>query len=234
MRLTVTNRQILPDPLVIVVRIEPYERGAILLSPTGETTTLKHEYVVREFLQADLSSATDICEVIGVVGMPQFDASIALTAAASSPEGFAEELCDVQLAARYLVTNDESVFAGWDRVDDDLIMDDQSWLKGNLTRGERCFAAVVNTYLKRYSPAIVLLDSQSAEPVPAVTALCVQLYNVLVDGSETKICANEACEMPFQRQRVGYGSGTRRHGVKYCSPECANAQNQRRHRRRRR
>jgi hypothetical protein len=60
-----------------------------------------------------------------------------------------------------------------------------------------------------------------------------ELYNDIVAQTEYKTCANERCGRLFvlQHGRAVHGQH-RTSGVKYCSPACARAQNQRNYRRR--
>ncbi|MGX1762922.1 hypothetical protein ACWIG5_39560, partial [Streptomyces lydicus] len=60
-----------------------------------------------------------------------------------------------------------------------------------------------------------------------------QLYNHLAEDATIRTCANETCGRDFVRQRgrAEYGQN-RTSGIKYCTRECARAQAQREHRRR--
>lgn len=62
---------------------------------------------------------------------------------------------------------------------------------------------------------------------------CLQLYNLTVERSPIRYCANENCRRGFVHQRgtAQYGQ-YREAGVKYCSPGCGKAQNERERRRR--
>jgi hypothetical protein len=62
---------------------------------------------------------------------------------------------------------------------------------------------------------------------------CLQMYNLLVERATIRICANERCRRSFVNQRgtARYGQ-YRVSGVKYCSPSCGKAQNERMRRRR--
>ncbi|MEV6584114.1 hypothetical protein AB0M92_39000 [Streptomyces sp. NPDC051582] len=61
-----------------------------------------------------------------------------------------------------------------------------------------------------------------------------QLYNHLAEDAVIRTCASETCGRDFVRQRgrAEYGQN-RTSGIKYCTRECARAQAQREHRRRR-
>lgn len=64
-------------------------------------------------------------------------------------------------------------------------------------------------------------------------ALCLELFNHMVEGAKYKTCANEACGRLFVRQQGRALHGQHRtSGVKYCSSSCARAQAQRGYRRR--
>jgi hypothetical protein len=62
---------------------------------------------------------------------------------------------------------------------------------------------------------------------------CLQLYNLIVERAPIRYCANENCRRGFVHQRgtAQYGQ-YREAGVKYCSPACGKAQNERERRRR--
>lgn len=64
---------------------------------------------------------------------------------------------------------------------------------------------------------------------------CLQLLAAMVDHAPMRRCQNETCRRPFWRQssspRYGQHWAT---GVRYCSDQCKNAQNQRVYRRRHR
>lgn len=67
-----------------------------------------------------------------------------------------------------------------------------------------------------------------------LSAAFLQLYNHLAEDATIRTCANETCGRDFVRQRgrAEYGQN-RTSGIKYCTRECARAQAQREHRRRR-
>lgn len=67
-----------------------------------------------------------------------------------------------------------------------------------------------------------------------VDALVHQLAALIHSNLTVRLCAFEGCRRPFVRQRGRSRQGQyRTRGVKYCRPECANAQAQRQSRRRR-
>ncbi|MFH8295433.1 hypothetical protein [Streptomyces sp. NPDC018059] len=61
-----------------------------------------------------------------------------------------------------------------------------------------------------------------------------QMYNHIAENAVIRQCASETCRRAFVRQRgrAAYGQN-RTSGIKYCTRECARAQAQREHRRRR-
>ncbi|MEV7225280.1 hypothetical protein AB0N98_36090 [Streptomyces sp. NPDC093681] len=72
------------------------------------------------------------------------------------------------------------------------------------------------------------------ERQPSILSVAfLQLYNHLAEDATIRTCANETCGRDFVRQRgrAEYGQN-RTSGIKYCTRECARAQAQREHRRR--
>lgn len=91
--------------------------------------------------------------------------------------------------------------------------------------------STLNSALKPFSIGIGGLEDRYPTLL-AVTFL--QLYNHLAENATIRTCANETCHRSFVRQRgrAEYGQN-RTTGIKYCTRECARAQAQREHRRRR-
>jgi len=67
-------------------------------------------------------------------------------------------------------------------------------------------------------------------------AVCLQLFNLIVENLPVRHCASETCQRAFFRQvgRAEHGQYRKEGVVRYCSPNCANAQTQRDYRRRKR
>ncbi|WP_436987720.1 hypothetical protein [Streptomyces sp. enrichment culture] len=89
----------------------------------------------------------------------------------------------------------------------------------------------VNGALSKFS--IGVGDLAARRPTVYSVAF-LQLYNHLSEDATIRECANETCRRTFVRQRgrAAYGQN-RTSGIKYCTRECARAQAQREHRRRR-
>ncbi|MFJ6721669.1 hypothetical protein [Streptomyces sp. NPDC091259] len=93
-------------------------------------------------------------------------------------------------------------------------------------------ASTLNSALERFSIGIGGLEDR----YPTLLSVAfLQLYNHLAEDATIRQCANENCRRPYVRQRgrAEYGQN-RTSGTKYCTRECARAQAQREHRRRRR
>ncbi|MFI8169817.1 hypothetical protein ACIGAN_26155 [Streptomyces sp. NPDC085931] len=83
------------------------------------------------------------------------------------------------------------------------------------------------------APFSVGLGSLTDRQPSILSAAFLQLYNHLAEDATIRTCANETCGRDFVRQRgrAEYGQN-RTSGIKYCTRECARAQAQREHRRR--
>lgn len=96
----------------------------------------------------------------------------------------------------------------------------------------RHLEGTLNTALGVFSVGIGTLSERH----PSIySAAFLQLYNHLAEDATIRTCSNETCGRSFVRQRgrAEYGQH-RTSGIKYCTRECARAQAQRAHRRRKR
>jgi hypothetical protein len=100
------------------------------------------------------------------------------------------------------------------------------------------FAEALNHGLDTYSVRVeATFDGYSRHaPRPDLySAMCLQVFNMLVEDLPVRRCANETCGRHFYRQlgRAQHGQH-RLEGVRFCSKTCAKAQTQREYRRRNR
>lgn len=85
----------------------------------------------------------------------------------------------------------------------------------------------------RFSRADEEVDSAWADMFPSLFgALCIQLFNQIIDTTSVSRCQNESCRRFFVRQRgrADFGQNWTKN-VKYCSATCARAQSARQLRR---
>jgi len=97
----------------------------------------------------------------------------------------------------------------------------------------RRFAQGMNKGLEVYRARVELIvDPHYTENAPRpdlFCAMCVQLFNVMAEGLPMRWCAN--CGNPFLRQQGrARENQNRTEGVKFCTPQCANADAQRAYR----
>lgn len=78
--------------------------------------------------------------------------------------------------------------------------------------------------------------SGTAPEADLYSVMCLQVFNLMIEGLPVRHCASETCGRAFFRQigRAEYGQYRTEGVVRYCSPGCANAQTQRDYRRRKR
>ena len=100
----------------------------------------------------------------------------------------------------------------------------------------RCFERFLNTGLAsqalhgEYRPR----SDGAAKALDLYDACCIQLYTLIREDPHLLTCHNESCTRRFVRQRQpNETTSPRSRDAKYCTPRCANTQNQRQTRRRR-
>lgn len=148
-------------------------------------------------------------------------------------------LWQVQRCARMWIAHvdGEYVWPIWFRDLRQEVDDPQKWVAESEAEVWNDFAEALTEGLKRVHARVEVewKGHRLGEPeVGLFSALCIQLYNVIVEGSgEIRTCANETCKRRFIRQRGGAVHGQHRStGVIYCTVRCAKTQGQRELRRR--
>jgi hypothetical protein len=216
--------------------------------PRPSPEALPDELVLRELL--DLDPGDDdallgfLCDY-GIITEPEPEpasARLGVPGPENRPKGrlHIEEVRDYLRRAQALVwhwlaeVDDEHVMPAWERAGiaretpnvkpsafEDLAW---SWFTGTLNAGLRGLPPHVMSYGEWTGERV-----EYGEPtVDLFTALCVQLFNVMVEDLPIRTCANENCGRRFVRQRGRAEHGQyRTEGVHYCSKNCAKAQGER-------
>ena len=98
---------------------------------------------------------------------------------------------------------------------------------------QRC----LNDGLAVFQANVDFFAHQEDSPMPtprtpsAYQAACLQLFNHIAEGARLKRCENGPCGRLFYRQRSQSEHSQQRMESKYCTPECGQAERQRRYRR---
>ncbi len=150
------------------------------------------------------------------------------------------DLTRIYLATREVLSWEE-VLGRWETRPEWLDFSDERFTGERLIAGRLWFfTQILNAALAPFRAQVRLLEQPSlgsaslAGQVHTYQALALQLANHIAEVPQFKRCASETCGRLFVRQRGAsqYGEGRSR-GLLYCSKRCAQAEAQRRVRRRR-
>lgn len=207
---------------------------------------------VRAFANGELRFVETLEELRSLAGKPQFDNAWLRIACAETLTEFrfvARCLRDVMTAWRVFTEGLDPASVEWVSFPEDHPIE-------TLGHASRLLTSVLPRLLSRFGPRIGVASGPQAPgpfevwapphestvtpahappPVQLYQICALELHNHIVEQATYRICASETCQRTFVRQegRAQFGQH-RTKGVKYCSMECARAQAQREHRRRRR
>ena len=241
--MVVVKSQFRPTPSELLVPRVPAARLSMREVPAeleflseADPVELPEEAVLRLLASLDLDDLEAVSSFVEVTGMP--DPTWSRNAVTQISLFDKTALDDVQRAVRYYIGPD-SFPHPWRGFEPHEGRDGPTelaavWNQRSLDDSDLYFVAVLNTYLCQRELLLSLLDE--AQPLAtSPVALCTQLYNLWRNDAAIHVCQNENCRRPFSKHlgRSAHGQHRSR-GVKYCSKNCTNAQEQRDRRKRRR
>jgi hypothetical protein len=229
---------------------------------TWDARLLPEEVVIRELLELDTADDDALLSFVtefGAITKRHREVAVdrpATIEADRLPNHIADVrsyLLDAQRCARTWIAwkDDEPIAPAWYREDARRSLATKQALEAAERDTWADFAVALNEGVSAFPPRVQFeertpmdwLGEQYAGAehvhrwgqyrVGLYSALCLQLWNLILENPQLHECQSETCRRRFVRQRGGAKHGQyRTTGVMYCTPACAQAQKQREYRRR--
>jgi hypothetical protein len=192
--------------------------------PTAEARPLPDEWFLRDLPRIDLADDEALVALMNAYGLP-WGKLDELRSETLNPVPIPEPMSMHPRAVTHVTTVRTYLTA--------LIQATDYWIAptGDPADVEQ-FRSIMARGLRPFVPKLLTRGQSLAYEVDLFEAACMQLTVAMSMSAPVRICQNETCKRQFVTQ-LGGGHYYIRSAVKYCSPGCRNAQNQRIHRRRR-